>query len=149
MRRLIASWFGTGYIPRRLIDTDTGAGTVGTAAAFVVARLVAPSGWEIQTLVALAVCAAAVWAAEPFSDGDPGWIVVDEAAGTLVSGIGLGLPAALAAVALFRAADIFKTRFPGVARAESLPGGWGVAADDVVAGLYGLAGGWIVEALLA
>lgn len=148
MRRLIASWFGTGYILRRIIDTDVGAGTVGSVAAFLVARLIAPHGWQLQALAALVVCALAVWAAEPFSDGDPGWIVVDEAAGTFISGIGLGLPAAIAALAVFRAADILKTRFPGVAAAESLPGGWGIAADDILAGVYGLGGGWIVQALL-
>jgi len=151
VRRLIASWFGTGFIPRRLVDTDAGAGTVGSVAAFVVARLVAPYGWEIQVLAAVAVCAAAVWAASPFSAGgaDPGWIVADEAAGTFVSGIGLALPSALAALAVFRLADIFKSAFPGVAPAERLPGGWGIAADDVLAGVYGLAAGWAVQTVLA
>lgn len=150
MHRLIASWFGTGFIPRRVLDTDVGAGTVGSVAAFVVSRLLSPLGWEAQLAAAAVVTAAAVWAAEPFSAGgrDPGWVVADEAAGTLLSGIGLGLPGAVVALAAFRLADIFKTTFPGVAPAERLPGGWGITADDVVAGLYGLAAGWAVEAVL-
>lgn len=150
VKRLIASWFGAGLIPRRLIDTDAGAGTVGSVAAFLAARLISPLGWQASLGVAIVVSAAAVWASEPFSAGgqDPGWVVADEAAGTFISGIGLDLPAAVVALAAFRLADIFKTRFPGVAPAENLPGGWGITADDLVAGLYGLAAGWAAQSLL-
>jgi phosphatidylglycerophosphatase A len=50
---------------------------------------------------------------------------------------------------VFRLADIFKRRFPGVAAAEAkLPGAVGVLADDLVAGLYGLAAGWLLQGLL-
>lgn len=80
--------------------------------------------------------------------GDPGWVVVDEAAGVLLATIGLGLPGAIVAWLVFRVADIFKSYFPGVARAERLGGGVGITADDLVAGLYGLAAGWIVQILL-
>ncbi len=150
MRRIIASFFGTGFIPRRLIDTDAGAGTVGSVAAFALARLVSPFGWQVQLGLALALSAVAVWAADPFSAGgaDPGWIVADEAAGTFIAGIGLDLPAAVLALGVFRLADIFKTRFPGVAPAENLSGGWGIVADDVLAGLYGLAAGWALQAVV-
>jgi phosphatidylglycerophosphatase A len=90
-----------------------------------------------------------VWAAGPFSrDGDdPGWVVIDEIAGALVSVVGLAGWHALVAWGVFRAADIFKGAFPGVAAAERLPGGWGVTADDLVAGVYGLAAGWVASAL--
>ena len=46
-----------------------------------------------------------------------------------------------------RLADIFKV-LPGVAQAERLPGAVGITMDDVVAGLYGLAAGWIVAWML-
>jgi phosphatidylglycerophosphatase A len=49
------------------------------------------------------------------------------------------------AVVVARLGDIFKV-LPGVAAAERLPGSFGVTADDVVAGLYGLAAGWLVAA---
>jgi phosphatidylglycerophosphatase A len=71
--------------------------------------------------------------------GDPGWVVTDEVAGqALAVGLGgavargSGLLAFAAAFVLFRALDIAK---PGpVGAAERLPGGWGVWADDVLAG---------------
>ena len=47
------------------------------------------------------------------------------------------------AVVVARLADIFKV-LPGVAAAERLPGAWGVAMDDVVAGVYGLGAGIVV-----
>ena len=49
----------------------------------------------------------------------------------------------LVALIVARAADIFKV-LPGVKRAELLPGAVGVTMDDVVAGAYGLAAGWLV-----
>jgi phosphatidylglycerophosphatase A len=38
---------------------------------------------------------------------------------------------------------------PGVAAAERLGGAIGIMADDVVAGLYGLAAGWLAQSILA
>jgi phosphatidylglycerophosphatase A len=46
---------------------------------------------------------------------------------------------------LFRVFDIWKP-FP-VRQAESLPGGWGIMADDWVAGIYAAIGLWIARAL--
>ncbi|MGH9747735.1 MAG: phosphatidylglycerophosphatase A family protein [Candidatus Acidiferrales bacterium] len=45
---------------------------------------------------------------------------------------------------LFRAFDIWKP-FPA-RQAESLPGGWGIMADDWVAGIYAAIGLWIARA---
>jgi phosphatidylglycerophosphatase A len=72
------------------------------------------------------------------AEGDAGWIVIDEAAGTFVSTIGLlGWPAVLGFV-LFRLVDITKRPFPGVHQADSMPGATGIVLDDVVAGLWAL-----------
>lgn len=81
------------------------------------------------------------------NDEDPGWVVIDEAAGTFLTTIGLSLIPALVAVVVFRLADIMKRWFPGVAPAERISAG--IMADDLVAGLYGLGAGWIVQLLLA
>lgn len=45
---------------------------------------------------------------------------------------------------LFRVFDIWKP-FPA-RQAESLPGGWGIMADDWVAGIYAALGLWIARA---
>jgi len=90
-----------------------------------------------------------LWAAAPFAENhaDPNWVVIDEVAGTLVALVGLtGIPW-LFAVVVARLGDIFKV-LPGVPQAERLPGAVGITADDVVAGLYGLAVGWILTGIL-
>ena len=149
MHRLIASWFGTGLILGHLRGSDAGSGTVGAGFAMVVWWLLSPVGWWAQAVVVLVVIALSLWSARPFATdhADPGWVVVDEAAGALLATVGLtGLPALIAWV-VFRAADISKRVFPGVAAAERLPGAIGVTADDLVAGLYGLTVGWILTLL--
>jgi phosphatidylglycerophosphatase A len=72
-------------------------------------------------------------------DQDPGWIVVDEAAGMLLALAALphaGWVGVVAAFALFRAFDILKP-WP-VSWADGLHGPTGVMLDDVIAG--GMAG---------
>jgi phosphatidylglycerophosphatase A len=44
-------------------------------------------------------------------------------------------------------ADIFKV-LPGVPQAEEIPGSVGITMDDVVAGLYGLAAGWLAYLII-
>jgi len=153
MHRFFASWFGSGLILRRITGSDAGSGTVGAAVALAASLALGRVGWQAQAAAAVFVTALAVWSSSPYAGdhdqgGDPGWVVVDEAAGTFLATIGLvGLPA-FVAWGVFRLADIFKRAFPGVAVAEGLPGGIGITADDLVAGVYGLAAGWIVAMLL-
>ena len=152
MHRVVASWFGTGLILRRLRGSDMGSGTVGALFALPAALLIGQWwGWMAQILAAAVVTLLAVWAARPFvtEEGDAGWICADEAAGAFIAVIGLPVwPAAILAWLVFRAADIFKNLAPGVAQAERMPGAVGVTADDVVAGLYGLAVGHLFAYLL-
>lgn len=148
MRRFIASGLGLGLIPRRLWGSDNGAGTFGAALGGVIGIVSWLSTWWVGLLIATGAVAIAVWASAPaaHSGEDPGWIVVDEVAGALVAVIGLSGAAWVVAWIVARAADITKTP-PGVREAESLPPPLGITADDVVAGLYGLAAGWIVAFL--
>lgn len=152
MQRVIASWFGTGLILGKIRGSHLGSGTVGAAFAFPVAVLIGQWwGWPAQVAAAVVVTVLSVWSASRFVDeeGDAGWICVDEAAGAFICVIGLPLwPGAVVAWFVFRAADIFKTYAPGVAQAEDLPGAIGVTADDVIAGLYGLAVGHLLTWLL-
>ena len=145
MKRFIASGFGIGLIPRRLWGTDNGAGTFGAALAAIGAYLWWDSPWWAHVLVFVVFLVLSLWSSKPFAadHADPGWIVIDEMAGTFVAVIGLvGWPW-LVAVVVARLADIFKV-LPGVPQAEKLPGAIGITMDDVVAGLYGLAAGWLV-----
>lgn len=147
MTRLVASWFGSGLVLGRVRGSDMGSGTVGSVVALGLAYLLAPVGWWAQGVAVVVVVGLALWSIRPYVDeGDPGWIVVDEAAGMLLASIGLGGWPLLVSFIVFRVADATK-RFPGVARAERLPGEWGILADDLVAGLYGLGAGWLALAL--
>lgn len=70
---------------------------------------------------------------------DPGIVVVDEVAGQLVAFLFLpfyqtGLWAVIAGFILFRLFDIWKP-YP-IRKLESLGGGLGIMADDLLAGLY-------------
>ena len=69
-------------------------------------------------------------------DQDPGWIVVDEAAGMLLALAGLSVDASiwgvLIAFCLFRVFDIFKP-WP-ISWADKQKGAFGVMLDDIVAG---------------
>jgi phosphatidylglycerophosphatase A len=148
MRRFVAAGFGVGFIPRKLWNGDNGAGTFGAALAALIGWALWTAPWWVDLMVAVAAILLSVWAAAPFAEdhADPNWVVIDEVAGTLVALIGLQGLGWLAALIVARLGDIFKV-LPGVPQAERLPGAVGITADDVVAGLYGLAVGWIVTGL--
>jgi len=138
---VISTWFGCGYSP-------VAPGTVGSAAAIGIAILIEHyAGWRPPAFAALAVIvsAPAIWAAGETARQagmkDPQFIVVDEVAGqwlALAGARALNLKANwiawVAAFLLFRLFDIWKP-FP-VRQLESLPGGVGIVADDLMAGLY-------------
>lgn len=116
-------------------------GTAGSAVAAVILGLV-PFSRRMLVLTFVAVIVVGTWAAHHterlLGAKDPGRIVVDEAAGMMLSVLLLPLTAAVLAAAfvLFRIFDIVKP-FPAYA-SQRLPGGIGVMADDLVAGLYAL-----------
>jgi phosphatidylglycerophosphatase A len=145
-RRLIASFLGTGLLLRRFTQRDAGSGTVAAGVALLMVLTIRPArlGWQVGLL--LITVAFGTWAIADFArtEKDPGWIVIDEVAGTLLATLGTSGWAAVAGWAVFRVADINKRLFPGVAAAERIPNAWGVMADDLVAGVYGLAAGLLV-----
>jgi phosphatidylglycerophosphatase A len=69
------------------------------------------------------------------ADADPGWVVIDEIAGQMITLLTLhriGVLGVLLAFALFRLFDVAK---PGpVGWADRQGGAWGIMADDVLAG---------------
>ncbi|MFZ0493193.1 MAG: phosphatidylglycerophosphatase A [Acidimicrobiia bacterium] len=146
MQRLIASWFGTGLILRRLRGSDAGSGTLASLVTFALVLII--HGWILGLLLAICVTVLSLWSVRPFAEHDPGWVVVDEAAGVLWATIGLGGWAAVVALVVFRLADITK-RFPGVGALDRRHDAVGVTFDDVVAGSYALAAGWLTVLLLS
>lgn len=140
----IARFIATGCF---LGDSPVVPGTVGTVGCAVLLWLAVPgvmlsSGATAVAVYALSVLgfvALAVWAstaAERAFGTDSPRIVVDEFAGFVVAVLFLpkSVPVFVAAFVLFRLADILKP-FPA-RRAESLPEGLGIVADDLVAGVY-------------
>lgn len=116
-------------------------GTVGSAAGLMLLWAVRASGsLAVEGLVLLAVTAVGVAAASraeaAYGRRDPGLVVIDETAGMLVTlaAVDVGPGGAVIGFLAFRFFDVVKP-FPA-RRAERLPGGWGVMADDLVAGLY-------------
>ena len=133
---VLASWGGCGFVP-------SAPGTVASAVAVGLAYgLVGGLGLAAAWLAALslALLAPAIWSAgvasKYFGHGDPSEVVIDEVVGQWLA-LAVVNPVDwrqwLAAFVLFRALDIAKP-FP-LRRLERLPGGWGIVADDVAAGL--------------
>jgi phosphatidylglycerophosphatase A len=130
------------------VATAAGTGYAPVAPGTVASLLTAVALWLVPfTLVGLvvtlvAVTAAGVWSghrAERVLGGkDPAAVVVDEVAGMMLSVLLVPRTPAvlLSAFVLFRILDVWKP-FPAY-QSQSLPGGWGVMADDVVAGMYAL-----------
>jgi phosphatidylglycerophosphatase A len=134
---LISTWFGCGRSP-------FAPGTAGSAAALVIAialhEYAGFAWWHFLILAAVlfypAVVAATVSAAAA-NKKDPGFVVVDEVLGQWIALAGArsyNWKSYLAAFALFRLFDIWKP--PPVRQLEALPGGLGINADDVMAGIY-------------
>jgi phosphatidylglycerophosphatase A len=134
---LVATWFGCGYSP-------AAPGTVGSAAALAVAIVLEKfAGWKPWHfgLLALLILVPSIWAAgvtaRVVGRKDPGIVVVDEVIGQWCALAGASLlnwKSYLFAFVLFRLFDIWKP--PPVRQLEALPGGSGIVADDVMAGIY-------------
>lgn len=134
LARSVATVCGTGFFP-------VGSGTAGSLLALALyvwipgmANNLAIAGLIIVALTVVAIPAATLCEDEFGHDGSP--IVVDEVVGQWITIAGLApTPAALLlAFVFFRAFDIVKP-FPA-GRSQELHGGWGVLADDIIAGLY-------------
>jgi phosphatidylglycerophosphatase A len=101
----------------------------------------APQPVYVQVFACAIVTVVGIFAADRTAVGmgiaDPSDVVIDELAGVWVAAIGTtDTRGWILAFVLFRAFDILKP-FP-VRRAESIPGGVGIVADDIAAGLLAL-----------
>ncbi len=121
-------------------------GTFGTLGGVAIAWCLAPTRhYVLWSLLACAVLYAigrslGEWSERYAGEKDPGFFVLDEVIGYLVTCLWARGPSLLAlAVAffVFRFFDVFKP--PPARRLERMGGGDGILLDDVVAGLYGCA----------
>jgi phosphatidylglycerophosphatase A len=123
------------------LGPGSGSGTLGSLwgllAGWVLWRALGP--WGVAAAAVL-VTAVGTWAAEAtarhLGRRDPGEVVIDEVAGQLFALLFLPptVGVLLLAFLLFRLFDIWKP-FP-IRRLERWPGGLGIMADDVLAGVY-------------
>ena len=137
LNRLALLFASAGYVGMAPVAPGTWGTAVGVGLLLLV-RLAADPVLEAVLLAAVLVVG--VWSAtlveQDWGSRDPGTIVIDEVAGVLIAlfWIPLNWVGFLVGFVAFRVFDIAKP-FP-VRAAERLPAGWGVMADDVVAGLY-------------
>jgi phosphatidylglycerophosphatase A len=143
----IGTWFGCGYMPAA---RGTWGALAALAPAWLLVRFAGFHPWQFG-LLALASTPLAIWSASRVAARlgrkDPPQVVIDEVVGQWIALAGIRVwnwKSVLAVFLLFRLFDIWK---PAPARQlERLPGGAGIVADDLAAGLYAAlvlwAGGW-------
>lgn len=129
-----ATVFGLGYAP-------VAPGTVASGVALFLAwPLAIWQGRFALLLAGILASAIGAWACELYSrekgEADPSECVIDELAGQWIACAFAPpfVPAFLLSFVLFRIFDIWKP-WP-ISAAERLPGGFGIMADDIVAGLF-------------
>jgi phosphatidylglycerophosphatase A len=144
---LIATWFGSGYLPKV-------PGTWGSLASLPFAAVIVLAGgpWALLA-AAVAVFLAGLWASGVYAARsgaeDPQAVVVDEVAGQWLAIVPVALDPPFYAVAflLFRVFDIVKV-WPAGLVDRRLKGAPGIMLDDVVAGLYAGAGSYALLLLI-
>ncbi len=129
----LATGLGSGYSP--IVP-----GTAGSAVGLLLFWPLSPLrvGWQLGAcaLVLLLGVASATHVARRAGSEDPGIVVADEVLGMWITLLGVPFTPLVAAVGfvLFRVMDVWKP-WPA-AQLEHLPGGLGIMADDVMAGIY-------------
>ena len=144
MKRLLTSCFGLGLLP-------IAPGTWGSLPVMLIfALLVSMSisnNYLLLVMLVLALAGSIVCvgfapaAIARTGKNDPGEVVADEFAGQAVTFMGIAtitpsqmIIAAVLGFLLFRLFDIVKP-WP-IRKLEALPSGWGILADDLLAGVY-------------
>jgi phosphatidylglycerophosphatase A len=135
---LIATVFGCGLVP---VAPGTAGSLFGLGSAWLLVYCLRLPPFCLLIL-ALGLVPIGIWsatvAAQMLGKEDPGQVVIDEVLGqwvTLAGALRVNWKAFVLGFVLFRLFDIWK---PAPVRSfERLPGGQGIVADDLMAGLYG------------
>ena len=131
--QFLATFFYLGYSP-------IAPGTAGTLGAVLPFYLLSHFSHPIYFLFLLGFIILSVWvsteACAVFGETDPSQVVVDEVCGYLVTMflVPMSMVNIVLGFFLFRFFDVLKP--PPIRRLESLPGGFGIVADDLAAGIY-------------
>jgi phosphatidylglycerophosphatase A len=131
---ILSSCLGVGLIP-------AAQGTFGTLAAVPLAAAIAGLSPVAGAYVLFFFILLAIWvstkSAAALENEDPGEVVIDEAAGLLVTLflVPATMPNLWLGFVLFRIFDILKP-YP-IRRLERIGGGAGIVLDDLLAGVYG------------
>ena len=142
--KYIATWFGSGLIPKA-------PGTWGTLAAipfaFVIVHLFNPFVLLIAATLAFII---GIWAAGAYAKEiekpDPSEVVIDEVAAIwlVLTFVPVSLVGWFIAFVVFRFFDVVKPWPVSLADAK-LKGGFGIMADDIIAALYTLLILWLMQ----
>ncbi|MBI2903297.1 MAG: phosphatidylglycerophosphatase A [Candidatus Methylomirabilis oxyfera] len=130
---LVATGFHLGRVPYA-------PGTVGSLAAFLLFLPFRHLQWTVHLSIVAILFAVGTYAAgtaeRALGARDPSAVIIDEIVGCWAALLAIPPHHAplLSALALFRLFDIWKP-FP-IDRVQSVPGGWGIMLDDLVAGFY-------------
>jgi phosphatidylglycerophosphatase A len=146
LARLLATWFGVGDLP--------GApGTWGSIAAIPFAVVIVLVGGQyLLAVFVLITFVVGIWASGKLASfhrmEDPQRVVIDEVAGQWLAILPVALDWRfyLIAFVLFRFLDITKP-WP-LKNLERMPGGLGIMADDIGAGVYAGVLTWLIAVLL-
>jgi phosphatidylglycerophosphatase A len=145
MREWIVTFFGSGKIP-------VAPGTAGSLLTAIMLFAIHSSGirsaisFDIVLMAGIVLSSIAAvmlgpWAIAHYGREDPGPFVLDEVAGVCLTMLFLPLRGdlregwfVLLAFGAFRVFDVIKP--PPCPSLEKLPAGWGILADDLMAGVY-------------
>lgn len=131
--QIITSFLGIGFIQK-------GGGTVAAIIACIIWYFgVAKLEPVLIIVITIVVTIYGIWGGnkvERLWGKDSSKVVIDEVAGMMISllFVPVTITNVLIALFLFRVFDITKPFF--IRDLEKLPGGWGVMADDILAGIY-------------
>lgn len=130
-----ATGFGSGYFP-------VAPGTAGSLVGLVFVWGLGNRSLFFSLLVSIVLCAVGVYvsgaAGQIWKVSDPSKVVIDEIVGMLITMIGIPVTGFYLGLGflLFRLFDVWKP-FPANIFETRFEKGWGVMADDVMAGIYG------------
>jgi phosphatidylglycerophosphatase A len=143
-RARVCEWYATCcYIGHLPFAPGTWASLLGCILVYAYPPLTNPF-----VIVLLTIAGIAASERERREDTDPGRVVIDELVGMLITLAGHSTTpwGLLKGFILFRAFDILKP-YP-IRKLERLPGGYGIIADDVLAGVFASAALFIWEWLI-